>query len=635
MRTSKRRNERKTEDLIRSHLKADTHEDLIIEEQSSEHPRIRALLSKASKKGGKGSGRPEFIVTAPHRPNVVVVFECKPDPTQHESPDLDRPADFAVDGVLHYASFLAAEFDVIAVAASGSTDAELVVSTYRHLKGAPVPELLEDAYGPVVTLRGFIEWADLVTFDPAVKRREQKKLLDSSKQLHEYLYARAKLTEEQKPLLVSACLIALSDPEFRETFPRTPAKRLPKKLYDTVEEVLREAKIGEGKRRSMMQPYSFITTHPVLATEVDGQSQSPLAHILTQIVADVWPYVSTYEDVDVLGHFYGEFLKYTAGDGKGLGIVLTPKHVTELFAELAEVTPDSTVLDPCAGTGGFLISAMSRMLRLAGADTEKRARIKSVGLVGIEHMPHMFALAASNMLLRGDGKANLHPGSCFDQTWKDTIINAGTDDSAAHHRRPTVGLLNPPYAQEGEGLHELDFIDNMLDMLAPGALGLAIVPMSCAIAPHATKARMLGKHTLVAAMSMPDELFHPVATVTAILVFKAHTPHDPTKSTWFGYWKDDGFVKTKDRGRIDLNDRWHTIRAQWLDDFHGRHEAPGRCVQAKVTHEAEWCAEAYLETDYSQLTAESFVHELRRYAVFKMLDTEAQTAPAPVEEEPA
>jgi type I restriction enzyme M protein len=623
VREPKRRNERKTEDIARTHLKDDPHEGLIVEEQSSEHPRIRALLAKASKKGGTGFGKPEFLVTSPSRPGVVVVFECKPDPTQHESPNRDRAADYAVDGVLHYAGFLASEFDVIAVAVSGSTAQELVVSTFRYLKGASAAEPLVDSHGPVSTLRTFDEWADLVTYDPSVVDRERKKLLDASKTIHEYLYSRAKLTEEQKPLLVSGCLIALSDQEFRDGFHKTSAPRLPKKLYDTVEDVLREADLPEGKRRSMMQPYSFIITHPVLGAVEEGQANSPLHHVLSQIVADVWPYVSTYQDVDVLGHFYGEFLKYTAGDGKGLGIVLTPKHITELFADLAEVGPEDTVFDPCTGTGGFLIAAMVRMLKAAGADDDKRIRIKSTGLVGIEHMPHMFALAASNMLLRGDGKANLHAGSCFDPALKEVIEKAGTTESSAKHKRPTVGLINPPYAQEGQGLHELDFIDNMMDLLAPGSLGLAIVPMSCAIAPHPTKTRLLSKHTLVAAMSMPDELFHPVAAVTSILVFKAHAPHNPDRTTWFGYWKDDGFVKTKDRGRIDLNDRWAHTRKTWLDDFYSRREVAGRCVQAKVTATDEWCAEAYLETDYSQLTAASFVAELRRYAVFQMLNAEA------------
>ncbi|HGT5227773.1 TPA: N-6 DNA methylase, partial [Escherichia coli] len=99
--------------------------------------------------------------------------------------------------------------------------------------------------------------------------------------------------------------------------------------------------------------------------------------------------------------------KYTAGDKKALGIVLTPRHIAELFSLLANVTPESRVLDICAGTGGFLISAMQQMLKKAVTE-EQRQDIRKNRLIGIENSPKMFALAASNMILRGDGKANLH-----------------------------------------------------------------------------------------------------------------------------------------------------------------------------------------------------------------------------------
>lgn len=39
-------------------------------------------------------------------------------------------------------------------------------------------------------------------------------------------------------------------------------------------------------------------------------------------------------------------------------------------------------------------------------------------LIGIENNPKMYALAASNMILRGDGKANLFQSSCFEPTTK-------------------------------------------------------------------------------------------------------------------------------------------------------------------------------------------------------------------------
>ena len=184
-----------------------------------------------------------------------------------------------------------------------------------------------------------------------------------------------------------------------------------------------------------------------------------------------------------------------------------------------------------------------------------------------------------------------------------------------------IGMLNPPYAQGDEDLHELVFVEHMLDCLVKGGTGIAIVPMSCAISPNPKREEILKHHTLDAVMSMPTDLFYPVGVVTCIMVFKAHIPHAQTnKKTWFGYWKNDGFVKTKHKGRIDQNDSWGTIRDRWVDAYRNRDDIPGECVKQKVTYKDEWCAEAYMETDYSVITQESFEKVLRDHAIFKMLN---------------
>ncbi|MGO1318079.1 MAG: N-6 DNA methylase, partial [Cellulomonadaceae bacterium] len=94
--------------------------------------------------------------------------------------------------------------------------------------------------------------------------------------------------------------------------------------------------------------------------------------------------------------------------------------------------------------------------------------IKKNRLIGVEQSPSMYALGASNMILRGDGKANLHQGSCFD-----TAISA-----AVKKHKANVGMINPPYAKTKEDLHELRFVEQMLDSLAPGGTGIAIVPVT-------------------------------------------------------------------------------------------------------------------------------------------------------------
>lgn len=121
-------------------------------------------------------------------------------------------------------------------------------------------------------------------------------------------------------------------------------------------------------------------------------------------------------------------------------------------------------------------------------------------------------------------------------------------------------------------------------------------------------------------MQLPTSLFHPIGVVTCGLMFEAHQPHaDSPSPTWFGSWKNDGFIKQKNRGRIDPNGQWPQIRDAWLKSFHARATVSSQSIARHVDANDEWCAEAYLETDYSKIQREDFERVVRNYAVFKLL----------------
>jgi type I restriction-modification system DNA methylase subunit len=46
-------------------------------------------------------------------------------------------------------------------------------------------------------------------------------------------------------------------------------------------------------------------------------------------------------------------MSYSGGDGQNLGIILTPKHIGQLFCDLVALKPNDVVFDPCCGTAGF------------------------------------------------------------------------------------------------------------------------------------------------------------------------------------------------------------------------------------------------------------------------------------------
>lgn len=594
-------NERITEDIIRDILKENKKgfSKIIIYEQKPDNPRIEKLLKNASKQGS-GAGRPEFIVAFNEINDLLIVIECKADVKKHESKNRDKYSEYAVDGVLLYSSYLSKEFNVMAIAVSGQKKSELKVSTFLQLKNNNPKDSM------INKILKFEDYIELYKKDPEKEKISVEDLIRYSKELNNKLRDDFELEEGQRPLLVSGMLIALEDKAFATSyFEEKRAIDLAKSLTKTVEKILEQHSVEQKKKSDMVNVYSFIETNNNIAEDLNEQRNTKLRDLISEINDKVRAFMKDYKFHDVLGQFYGEFLRYANGD-KGLGIVLTPKHVTELFTEIAKVDNDSVVLDNCCGTGGFLISSMRKMIDETKADSQKIKHIHDRQLIGIENNPKMFCLSCSNMLLRGDGKSNINYNTCFEIN-KEQIKKL----------KPTIGFLNPPYSKKKKGSEELSYVLNCLSFLEKNALCVAIVPMSCAIKNNILKEKLLEKHTLEAVMSMPNDLMHPMGNVTCIMVFRAHIPHNKDVETWFGYWKDDGYVKIKNEGRVDKYNKYGDIRKTWLDDFRNKRDIEGRCVRQKVNAENEWCAEAYMKTDYSNLMKEDFEKEIRKFVLFK------------------
>jgi hypothetical protein len=104
------------------------------------------------------------------------------------------------------------------------------------------------------------------------------------------------------------------------------------------------------------------------------------------------------------------------------------------------------------------------------------------------------------------------------------------------------------------------------------------------------------------------------------MVFTAHVPHEEAnKKTWFGYWKNDGFVKSKKLGRIDLHGQWQQLRDKWVEAFRNREVHAGESVMQRVTADDEWSAEAYIETDYSVLSRGLYDATVRKFLMFRLM----------------
>jgi type I restriction enzyme M protein len=449
---------------------------------------------------------------------------------------------------------------------------------------------------------------------PEKFRQDYHTLLDFSKSLNDKLH-KWKIAEDERALLISCVLIALENEGFIKSYADySDPKQLANYLIATVHNEFENDQVGDKKLEVLDARFNFIKTNTTLSRNSDTTTDA-LREVITDINENIKDFIRTHKYYDVLGQLYIEFLRYANSD-KGLGIVLTPPHITEFMAELAEVSKDSIVYDNCTGTGGFLVSAMNIMISNAKNDVSKINSIKSRQLIGVEYSDKIFPLACSNMFIHQDGKTNIYLGSCFDSDIK----------LAVKAQHPTVGLLNPPYKSDKKSdTDEYEFVLANLECLEQGGRCVAIVPMQEALATSGKvweyKKKILKEHTLEAVFSMPDELFFnsKVGVVSCIMVFTAKRPHPADKEVYFGYYKDDGFVKRKNKGRIDLFGNFESeIKTQWITNYRNHKDIPGLSVKHVVTANDEWCAEAYMETDYSDLSVDDFTETIKHFTLFKL-----------------
>lgn len=147
------------------------------------------------------------------------------------------------------------------------------------------------------------------------------------------------------------------------------------KIYDAIDANLKRANVSPAvKKDKILGQFAFIKD-TVKLNEIDEKlNKTPLKHFAEFLYSKIYRSIRFSKSAeDYIGRFYGEFMSYSGGDGQTLGIILTPKHITQLFCDLLDLKPDDIVFDPCCGTAGFLIAAMHNMLKKPTTMFRKRA----------------------------------------------------------------------------------------------------------------------------------------------------------------------------------------------------------------------------------------------------------------------
>lgn len=445
----------------------------------------------------------------------------------------------------------------------------------------------------------------------------KNKVIQSTYDLNEILHETG-INEKIRSQFVGTCLLALKNGlnyNGQSTY----------QIIGGIEEILTNLL---EKNLNKAEKLAILKTKVLESQDVKNLSKEEFQKILTKINSEILPFINDSSTMgqDLLNLFFTTFNKYVGKTDKNQAF--TPDHIVHFMCKVTNVNRNSRVLDPCCGSGAFLVRALTEAMDDCDSNADKE-KVKKEQIYGIEYDEVAFGLSTTNMLIHGDGNSNVIQGSCFDNG--DFIERANIN----------VVLMNPPYnAQKkfslpsyvenwstntkedpSKGFH---FVYEVAKKVKTGKLAV-LLPLACAIGTSSEvkkyKELMLEEHTLDAVFSLPNDIFHPgAAAIACCMIFDLGTRHSKAinKETFFGYFKNDGFVKKKNLGRVETTDergmgQWSSIEEEWLRLYRNRESKTGLSVTHKVSYKDEWLAEAYMETDYSKLNKRDFQKVLNDY----------------------
>lgn len=490
------------------------------------------------------------------------------------------------------------------------------------------------------------------------RQNDREAVMRNTYALNELLH-RKDIDERNRSQFVGTCLLYVKDEvekrchggrvtedmrsQLESRWRQFSAKQIREGIGEVLEDLLDGSENKETKIKLLKR--DVLEDQKVRSLTTEDWSQ-----VLCFILMGIFRFIDSdsSEGQDILNLFFITFNKYVGKADKNQAF--TPDHITDFMVRLTDVSHKDVVLDECCGSGSFLVQAMVHEfadVRRGFTDAERERlleEIKCGHIFGIEAEEKAYGLATTNMLIHGDGNSNVVYGSCFD--CRDFIAKS----------HPTVILMNPPYNAKPRSIPEayqqdwspqekggksdptkgMVFVKYLSDIAkAEGWEGVrlaVLLPMAAAIGTGkrlgGMKEALLRDNTLEAVFSLPAEIFYPGASVQACcMLFTLNRSHykadgiTPFKKTFFGYYKDDGFIKRKNLGRVEQFDsegrsQWKKTEARWLDLFRNRTVEAGFSAMQEVTGSDEWLAEAYMETDYSTLSDADFQRTINDYLAY-------------------
>ena len=240
------------------------------------------------------------------------------------------------------------------------------------------------------------------------------------------------------------------------------------------------------------------------------------------------------DDRHIFGTVY-ESILLELRDAGNKGEYYTPRAITQLMTQMTNPRLGDRVLDPAAGTGGFLSAAID-YIREREVRTLDDEAILQKSITGWELKPVSYVLGLTNLILHGLDVPDWH----YLDSLKTEYNTIGPKQQVQ------VILANPPFgASIADGVEtnfpatfrcreSADlFIVLFIQLLRPGGRCAIVLPDGC-ITGDGYKERIREKlltdcnlHTIV---RLPQSTFHPATVSTNLLFFEKGTP---TKEIWY------------------------------------------------------------------------------------------------------
>ena len=267
------------------------------------------------------------------------------------------------------------------------------------------------------------------------KANDKLKVVDSIKVLNEQLHSDG-INEKLRSQFVGTCLLALKNGLVYEGI--KPTKDTDGNDLSQEQVILKNIKnileglLSQGGDLNKVGKLAILNNKVLEDQDVTSLDYQELKALLSYIDNNIIPYINDKNTAgqDLLNLFFTTFNKYVGKSDKNQAF--TPDHICDFMSKAVNVNKNSRILDPCCGSGAFLVRAMTDAMDDCNTETERDA-VKRNQIFGIEYEDGAFGLSSTNMLIHGDGNSNIIQDSMFNKgKW---ITDANVD----------IVLMNPPY----------------------------------------------------------------------------------------------------------------------------------------------------------------------------------------------